>query len=319
MSKTEMEDKILKFLYECWQKGHHESVGILYKQVDTSDIKLLEHTADELERKELIKNFGECLMTKITSKGIIEVESRDFISPETLQKMKNVRYKILQALYELCIAEGIHADLGYDEFYKKSEIDEIDCSRNFDFLREMKLVTDDSSNSFKITEEGLKQFEILQKHKFFKDEFEKLSKLVEMTPQQRGKKLEFLLAEIIEFAGWNQKEIKTSYEQIDIVIHKNREFYLIECKWEKTPSEAEVVDKLFGKLSRRAGTNGIIMSMAGFSKGSVDCVKDFTNQKLILLFGKKDIEQIVSNPNSFEELFNNKYKELVMRREVNWN
>ena len=313
-----MENKMLSFLYDCWQTGHHESVGILYKQLNKSDTEFLENAADELESKDFIKDFGDCLDAKITPKGIMEAESRDLISPETLQKMRNPRYAILQALYELRIIKGIHADLGYNEFCEKHEIDEIICSRNFDFLREIDFIEDVSNSSFKITELGLEKFEDLKKQKHFQDAFEKLSKLVEMTPQQRGKKLEFLLAEIIEFAGWNQKEIKTSYEQIDIVIHKNREFYLIECKWEKNPSEAEVVDKLFGKLSRRAGTNGIIMSMSGFSKGSVDCVKDFTNQKLILLFGKKDIEQIVSNPNSFEELFNEKYKELVMRRNVIW-
>ncbi len=58
--------------------------------------------------------------------------------------------------------------------------------------------------------------------------------------------------------------------------------------------------------------------MSGFSKGSVDCVKDSTNQKLILLFGKEDVKQIISNPNSFEELFNEKHKELVVRRKVIW-
>jgi hypothetical protein len=47
-------------------------------------------------------------------------------------------------------------------------------------------------------------------------------------------------------------------------------------------------------------------------------VKAFTNQKLILLFGKEDMKEIIKNPNSFDTLLNEKQKELVMRRSVIW-
>lgn len=121
----------------------------------------------------------------------------------------------------------------------------------------------------------------------------------------------------MEFTGWNQEaNVMTSYEQIDVVIHRNREFYLIECKWEKDPIEAGEIDKLFGKLRRRIGTNGFLMSMSGFTSGAIENVEDSTSDKLILLFGKEDIEEIIANPNSFDSLFNEKCEELVMRRKA---
>jgi hypothetical protein len=49
--------------------------------------------------------------------------------------------------------------------------------------------------------------------------------------------------------------------------------------------------------------------MSGFTKGCIECVRDFTNQKLILLFGKEDIEKIIAYPSSFESILNEKYKE----------
>lgn len=222
-------------------------------------------------------------------------------------------------LYELREIEGFNARLAYNELCEKYQGNESDCSHNLDFLKEMNFIKDESSNTYKITDLGVKKFKDWERKKYFIDEFEKLSNLTNLTPQQRGRELEKLIANVLEFAGWRQEaNVTTAYEQIDVVIHKNREFYLIECKWEGNPIEADVVDKLFGKLSRRAGTNGILVSMSGFTKGCIDCVKDFTNQKLILLFGKGDVEQIISNPHSFDELLNEKIKELVMRRKVIW-
>ncbi len=316
MNKTEIETEILKYFYNCWERGARCTIHSIFRELINIDKNLIERIGDELEDKGFIKGLKSSPYGEITPFGIIEAEKREIISAERIQRNGEIRYKILELGFNMY--ETHH----YDESVHINDIknfnsNELNC--NADFLKDRELIYFDSTNTFHIKPSGIKQFQIWQKQKYFQDEFRELSELNQMTPQQRGKRLETLIAEVSEFVGWEQEpNVQTSYEQIDVVINKNREYYLIECKWEKDPSEAEVIDKLFGKLSRRAGTNGILMSMSGFSKGSVECVKDFTNQKLILLFGKKDIEQIISNPDSFEKLFNEKYKELVMRRNVIW-
>ena len=248
----------------------------------------------------------------------MEAESRSLISPATLQKMKNARYKILQVLYKLRISEGMTAELGYDGFCEKHEMDETICSRNFDFLQEIDFIKDVSSNSFKSTEEGLKQFEILQKKKYFVDKFEEISKL---KPSPRGKALQKLLAEVISFAECpTQEGVRHSHEEIDIAVEYNKNFYLVECKWQKKKTDAPTVRELFGKISNRAEVKGILASISEFTNknGAVDQVIDYSNQKYILLFGKEDIYQIINKPESFKSLIDEKYKKLMWKKEVIW-
>jgi len=56
---------------------------------------------------------------------------------------------------------------------------------------------------------------------------------------------------------------------MDVMIHKGRDFFGIECKWEKKPIQAGVIRELFGKLGNRIDVKGIIVSMSGFSKGAI--------------------------------------------------
>lgn len=103
---------------------------------------------------------------------------------------------------------------------------------------------------------------------------------------------------------------------MDVVIHKKREFYLIECKWEKKPIESKVVNELFGKLSKRTLTNGILFSMSGFTLGADKNVESLTGTKAILLFGEKDLKKLIINPSSFEDLLNEKFTALISQRKV---
>jgi uncharacterized protein (DUF2132 family) len=234
---------------------------------------------------------------------------------EKLNRYQHIRYETLNSISKVYEIEGSLGQKCFKELIKENNFNEPESWANFRFMSELGLING-LSCCYQSTPEGLELFSVWEKEKFIKDKFNEISNL---KPQPRGKELEKLTARIAEFSGWKQEEnVMTSYEQIDVVIHQNLVFYLIECKWEKDKIEAGDIDKLFGKLSRRAGTNGILISMSGFSKGCVEAVKAFTNQKLILLFGKEDMKEIIKNPNSFDTLLNEKQKELVMRRSVIW-
>lgn len=56
--------------------------------------------------------------------------------------------------------------------------------------------------------------------------------------------------------------------------------------------------------------------MSGFTKGAIDQAKNYANQRMILLFGPKDVENITLKKGQFEVLLNEKYKQLVTRQAV---
>ena len=110
--------------------------------------------------------------------------------------------------------------------------------------------------------------------------------------------------------------VRTSYEEMDVIIYKAREYYLIECKWMKGPIEASVIREFYGKLSHRAGVDGIVVSMSGFTAGAVGEVKKQLHSKVILLFGPKDVEALVYENAGFEDLLNQKHQAVMTQENV---
>ena len=317
MEKIEIENAILKYFYNCWELGSHCTIHSIFKKLNQVNEKVIERIGDELENLGLIEGLKRTPFGKLTAKGIIETENRGIIPIEKVKRNGDIRYSILE------FAFNVYETNNYDELVTDHDVIsnyEISSSEfycNLDFLEELGMIYSDSINLFHINIIGIEQFKEWQKQKSFVDTFDKIS---QVSPQQRGREFQKLLSYILEYNGWQQEEsVKTSYEEIDVIVHKNREFHLIECKWEKVPIEAKEINNLFGKLSKRANTNGIIVSMSGFTSGAVQAVQDSANQKLIILFGQEDFKEILYNRKSFEELLDKKYKELVMRRKAVWN
>jgi hypothetical protein len=166
----------------------------------------------------------------------------------------------------------------------------------------------------KLTYQGLSAVEDYRKNKGIADEFEVIS---EMSPQPRGRALQKLIAKVIEQHGWGQEEsVRTSNEEMDVILFRDREYYLLECKWEKDRVEASVIRELFGKLTNRIDVRGIVVSMSGFTEGAVKQVEDYIGHRIILLFGGEDVRALCYGQARFEDLLNAKYKQLVTKRKV---
>ena len=103
---------------------------------------------------------------------------------------------------------------------------------------------------------------------------------------------------------------------MDVIVYKEREYYLVECKWEKSHIQADVIRELYGKLGNRIDMKGIAVSMSGFTKGAIEQAEEYVGQRIILLFGPKDVRTMTNGQTSFDELLNLKYKELIMRKKV---
>jgi len=146
------------------------------------------------------------------------------------------------------------------------------------------------------------------------ESFERISR---MEPQPRGNAFQRLFAEIAQRHGWSQQvSVRTSHEEMDVIINREREIYLVECKWEREPIQARIVRELHGKLSSRADVRGIIVSMSGFSQGAIRQVEDYAGDRAILLFGPEDVRSMVFNQVAFDELLNEKHAALMMQRKA---
>ena len=140
-----------------------------------------------------------------------------------------------------------------------------------------------------------------------------------LAPQMRGKELEKLLARVVTAQGWSQvTNVQTNNEEMDLIVRKDREYYLIECKWLKDPVEAAVIHGLFGKLEKRAGSRGIVVSMNGFSQGAVEAVTELSHGHLVFLFGRTDTQNLISRQKSLDDLLTEKFDALVMYKKAQY-
>lgn len=316
MNETEIENKILQYVYNFWETHSGNTIYALFSEIPEIDKDYLRRIAEKLEEDKLIEGVGTGVSCRITPDGIIETEKRELILIDKVKRYEDIRYKILEAASEAYELEGRYGTFSSSVLIEKHKINKFEFDRNARFLNDSGLIEGEAVGAYTSTSYGREKFKLLERQHFFSKEFTRIS---ELTPQTRGIELQRLISKVLEYVGWQQEEgVKTSYEEVDIIIHQNREFYLIECKWEKEPIGTPAVTHLRDKLNRRMGTNGILMSMSGFAKTSCQNIEESTGQNLILLFGKEDIEELISNPNSFEDLLNEKYKELVTRRKVVW-
>ena len=119
----------------------------------------------------------------------------------------------------------------------------------------------------------------------------------DITPQKRGLHFQELFAELLRYLGWTvDKTVRTPGEEIDIIISKEMEHWLLECKYQKRPVGSSEISKFLTKLRARAGVNGIFLSISGFTKDAVSTAEREIHQKIIVLLDRKDIESIVTEP-----------------------
>ncbi len=116
-----------------------------------------------------------------------------------------------------------------------------------------------------------------------------------MRPQQRGREFENIIASIAQNQGWRQEEgVRTSHEEIDVILFRDHDYYLVECKWVREPTGAAVIRELIGKLTNRANVRGIVISMSGFTGGAEQQVTQDVGTREIVLFGPQDVKSMIS-------------------------
>ena len=156
---------------------------------------------------------------------------------------------ILEALAQVYDKKGAQYIISNDQICRETGLEENVSIDSLHLLIDIHCVEASGNACFKITYRGLDFVKDYRKRRELSDEFERVS---EMMPQPRGRALQKLLAKIIEQHGRSQDEgIRTTHEEMDVIVYKDREYYLLESKWEKNPIEADVVRELYWKLGNR--------------------------------------------------------------------
>jgi hypothetical protein len=253
---------------------------------------------------------------RITSRGIVHAENQGAAPEELVSRNRRVRTLTLDFLAKVHHERGRYGRVPYQQVCKEADLDPYVVVQNLSVLEHLGYV-DCQNNICKITFKGLKAVEDRRQRVAIAERFETIS---QMRPQPRGRELQKLLATIVAHQGWSQEEgVRTSHEEMDVIVFREREYYLVECKWEKDAIESGVIRELYGKLENREGVRGVVVSMSSFTTGAAKQAEDYASKRIILLFGPDDMRGMVYGQVTFDQLLNEKHKELVARRRIVFN
>jgi DNA-binding Lrp family transcriptional regulator len=268
----------------------------------------------QMSQQGLIRAYAMGGNYKIQSYGIVKAEEQNIVAEKIKNENQHIRTRVLEKLAKVYKTSGADADAYIEFMAQEFAFDIYALANNLQVLEELGYIEAIANGSYKLTLRGLDAIHERREIAGFAREYEQISTL---TPQPRGRALQDLLAKVIEKHGWSQEQDgRASQGEIDVVIHKAREYFLTESKWEKDPIETPIVRELHGKLSYRIGVQGIIVSMSGFTGGAVAQAEDYASSRIILFFGKRDIEQIIFQQVSLDALLDEKYQQLITWRKV---
>jgi len=315
MINPEIEKAILSKLHNAYF-GKENPPNIETIRLDGGWDKVeFDNEVDRLVQTHMITIYALGGIYELTTMGVLRAEKKGFVQDELNTRNQSIRERAMNKLADLYEKSGSMAYITTQEIAPDENNDTSYLVKNLFLLSDLLLIDWVANSAVRITQKGLSVVEKCRKNKGLEDKFNEISKL---ESHARGRAFQKWLAKYIgEQMGWTPEEgVKTSNEEMDVILSQKREYYLLEAKWEKDPIEAPVIRELIGKLDLRADVRGIVVSMSGFTGGAVERVEQHSGQRVILLFGKEDINRLVKGDITFEDLLNEKYRELVTRRKV---
>ena len=314
MKQEDVKDIVLNELYVAYFQGRNSvNMHAICEELGM-DTTAFWNIVDYMSQEGLIKAHTMGGNYIIRSFGIIRAEEIGIAPEEIREENQQVRTIVLDSLAAIREERGSLASKHIQSLSEELGVGVEVLANNLQVLDDLGYVEPMATGSYKITLSGLKAVQEWRERINLAEEFERISSL---KPHPRGRALQKLLSRIIEKDGWLQEEgVRTFHEEMDVIVHKEREYFLIECKWEKERVQAAVVRELYGKLSNRIGVQGVLVSMSGFTSGAVKQAEDYASDRVILFFGEKDIHRLVYGRASFDALLNEKYQQLITQRKI---
>ena len=312
----EIKEIVLQNLYRAWfYKDQYLRLNKVPEGKEW-DPQVFENTVDRLQNDGFIKVIAMGGVYQITAVGILEAEEKGIVPEEITSIQKHLRTLILSHLAEDHEKSGPVSMVSIQTLAAEISDDPYLVNQNLQFLADADYVKFPTFGTCATTYKGLDAVEEWRSRQSVADEFDNLSRL---PPHPRGQAFQRIISKKLAQLDWKTEEAaRTTNEEMDVIVHKNREYYLVECKWLQDPVEAAVIRELYGKLENRPGVRGMVFSMSGFTKGAVTQAEDYINKREIMLFGEKDINSLFASESTFDKILNQKYHALVVKREIQW-
>jgi len=318
MVQHDIKTTVLRNLYEANFLGDGKTNLKELRGKEGLDEKSFWKVVDRMAADGLIREWTAGGNYIITSFGIIHAEENGIASEKLAKENQRARIVAMDNMAKIYDESSDPGDAHIQSLSERTGLNiNLLLGNNLQVLKDLGYVESVAVGLFQLTSKGIDAVAKLRQRSSIADEFEQLA---EMSPQARGRALQRLFARVVEQHGWYQEEgMRTSNEEMDVIVYREREYYLVECKWEKEPSQADVIRELYGKLGNRADVRGIVVSMSGFTEGAVKQVVDYASSRVILLFGPDNVRATIYGQETFDGLLNEKYKELVTRRRAVFN
>ncbi len=273
---------------------------------------------DELKADDLIRFWAMGGMVAPTPSGLLYCEKNNLVDEELMKKQNKIRTKLLVTLAQILEEHSHGYMVDWKELCQEAEVSEQDFHNNEPILRDLYLIEKETHRSYVLTSLGKKKVNEYKKKVGRLESFEKLGALTDMTVQQRGHKLEDLLAEVAEDEEWEvNKRVRSQGQEHDIIMHVGLHYFLISCKWEQKKIQPNEVELLESRVRSRATTNGgIIFSMSGFTKNCIEEARLKLSSALIILYGPSDIRSIFKNEKTLTELLEEKLDQAMHHRKI---
>ena len=150
--------KILEAVYDAWERHADVSLDAVQEQGGW-ERNAFRAVVDTLEGRGLIRSSdSKWYSYEITLDGIFYAEDHAVVPEEVAERHRRTRMHILKYLSELYEREGGHAHAPPVKIAEGAPVDRIKLLRDLDLLKDLGEVTDVTSNSFKITEAGLRRY-----------------------------------------------------------------------------------------------------------------------------------------------------------------
>ncbi len=132
--------------------------------------------------------------------------------------------------------------------------------------------------------------------------------------QARGRQFEGMIEALLEAHGCHvERGLPGESEQVDLFM-TDPEWVLIECRWEGTPLEPEVIYNITGKLAKRPSfVNGLYVSMSGFTEGAKTESRN-TRNRTVVLMERDDVLTLANGDITFKDFWQAYLRDLLVRR-----
>jgi hypothetical protein len=326
MTVREIEDDLLSDLYPLYFTPEPSKRWLNSKRWAEGkglDPRVVNAAVDDLLAADLI-HVTTGVAIALSNEGAIEVEEkRGLVSPDLVAARLATRDAIVEAYVALYEREGPTAFKAWVEMHPDLRVPSDDFQMNVGILLSKDLLEWPKDfpegfrpqGKYRATAKGRQTIRVKHLLADRSRRFRELGSTADVA--RRGHELEQLLLDVVRSEGWEgEPNVRGPGEENDLVINQGMSFFLVECRWRKKRTEASGLGGLHHRVTARAGARGLFVSMSGYTSGALKNAEDRLEGCVIVLFGPKDVADIIEGRRRFTDLLTARVKLAMSRRKI---